>query len=90
MQTCPIPNKETFILDKKSHNNREMSVQSCNFYEKKIGIVSAKRDQCIQYKIPSTCNTNVTLALKCMANQKFRALQFHDRYSDSQCVRSNV
>ena len=33
---------------------------------------------------------NVTLALKCMANYKFRALQRHDRCSDSQCVRSNA
>ena len=26
----------------------------------------------------------------CRANKKFRALQLHDRYSNSQCVRSNV
>ena len=31
-----------------------------------------------------TRNRNVTLA--CMANYKFRALQLHDRHSDSQCI----
>ena len=31
----------------------------------------------------STRNRNVSLALKCMANEKFSALQPPDRYSDS-------
>ena len=35
-------------------------------------------------------NRNVMLAFKCMANQKFRALQILDRYFNSQCVRINV
>ena len=51
------------------------------------GIVSAKRD--LTHTL-SNFNRNVTPALKCMANLKFRALQLHDGYSDSQCVRSNV
>ena len=36
------------------------------------------------YIIHSTRNRNV------MANIKFRALQLHDRYSDSQCVREDI
>ena len=42
------------------------------------------------YIIHSTRNRNVTLVLKCMANIKFRALQLHHRYSDSQCVREDI
>ena len=41
-------------------------------------------------KFPVRANRNIMLALKCMANYKFRALQLHYRYSNSQCVRSNV
>ena len=38
------------------------------------GIVSVKRDLAhVHDKISSMCNRNVTLALKCMANQTFRA-----------------
>ena len=52
---------------------------------------------CFQEKGPrayiinsSTRNRNVTPALKCMANYTFRAVQLHDRYSDSQCVREGI
>ena len=44
----------------------------------------------LHYKISSMRNRNVMVALKCMANSNFRALQLNDRYSDSQCVRHNV
>ena len=52
-------------------------------------IVSAKRDLT---QISSTRNRNVNLASKCMADKKFRALhvQLNNRFSESQCVRSDA
>ena len=49
------------------------------YYKLISGIISAGA-----YIIHSTRNRNV------MANMKFRALQLHDRYSDSQCVREDI
>ena len=50
-----------------------------------FGIISAKRD---------VAHTSYTFqcgnVLICMTNDKLIALQLHDRYSDSQCVRRNV
>ena len=48
------------------------------------GIVSAKRDLAHIIKFPvRAIELDACLKCTCMANKKFRALQLHDRYSDS-------
>ena len=47
-----------------------------------FGIISTKKGLGVSLLImSSTCNRNVMLALKCMANLQLGALQLYDRYS---------
>ena len=51
-----------------------------------VTLLRVMNNMVVCFRERGTHNINVTPALKCMANDQFRALQLHYRYSDSQCL----